>query len=216
MKKTKYKTILFDLDGTLLDTNELIISSFMHTLQSFFPEREFIPEDIVPHMGKPLYDMLAIYDEERAQEMIDVYREHNLRTHDEMVVAFPHVIEVIQQLHTLGIKMGIVTTKQRITVEMGLRLCNLTEYMDSVVTIQDVENPKPHPEPVLKAMSELGAIPESTLMVGDSRYDIESAQRAGVDSAGVAWSLKGEDYLRSFSPTFMLKDMKDLLQLLEE
>jgi pyrophosphatase PpaX len=216
MKNLKYKTILFDLDGTLLDTNALIISSFMHTLQSFFPERQFKAEEIVPHMGKPLYDMLALYDELRVEEMIDVYREHNLRTHDEMVVAFPHVLEVIQELHTRGIKMGIVTTKQRITVEMGLTLCKLAEYMDSVVTIQDVENPKPHPEPVLKAMSELGAIPESTLMIGDSRYDIESAQRAGVDSAGVAWSLKGEEYLHSFSPTFMLKDMKDLLKLLEE
>jgi pyrophosphatase PpaX len=211
-----YKTILFDLDGTLLDTNDLIISSFMHTLRSFFPEREFTPEEIVPHMGKPLYDMLALYDENQVQKMIDVYREHNLRTHDEMVVAFPHVVEVIKQLHKRGIKMGIVTTKQRITVEMGLSLCELTSYMDSVVTIQDVENPKPHPEPVLKAMSELGAIPETTLMVGDSRYDIEAAQRAGVDAAGVAWSLKGEDYLNSFSPTYMLKDMKDLLQIVEK
>lgn len=211
----KYKTILFDLDGTLLDTNDLIISSFIYTLEKFFPERLVTSDEIVPHMGETLYDMLARYDESRVHEMIDVYREHNQRTHDSMVVAFPHVLEVVEELHARGIKMGIVTTKQRSTVQMGLALCKLSSYMDSVVTIQDVKNPKPHPEPVLKAMAELGAIAETTLMVGDSRYDIESAQRAGIDAAGVAWSLKGEEYLNSFSPTHMLKDMKELLQLVE-
>lgn len=211
----KYETILFDLDGTLIDTNDLIISSFIYTLEKFFPERLFTSDEIVPHMGETLYDMLARYDKSRVHEMIEVYREYNQRTHDEMVVAFPHVVEVVEQLHARGIKMGIVTTKQRSTVQMGLALCKLTAYMDAVVTIQDVKNPKPHPEPVLKAMSELGAIAETTLMVGDSRHDIESAQRAGIAAAGVAWSLKGEEYLNTFSPTYMLKDMKELLQLVE-
>lgn len=85
----KYETILFDLDGTLIDTNDLIISSFIYTLEKFFPERLFTSDEIVPHMGETLYDMLARYDESRVHEMIEVYREYNQRTHDEMVVAFP-------------------------------------------------------------------------------------------------------------------------------
>jgi pyrophosphatase PpaX len=210
----KYKTILFDLDGTLLDTNELIISSFLHTLRIFFPEKSVAREEIIMQLGGTLTDMLSKHaEEDKINDMIEVYREFNIRTHDEMVTAFPNVLEVIKELHEQGVTMGIVTTKQRNTVEMGLDLCGLTPYMSSVVTIQDVENPKPHPEPVLKGMAELGALPETTLMVGDSSYDIDAAHRAGVDSAGVAWSLKGEDFLATFSPTYMLYDMKDILKL---
>lgn len=212
-----YKTILFDLDGTLLDTNELIISSFLHTLEHFCPEKGYAREHIIAQMGLPLRDMLACFhDTKQVEEMVQVYRQHNLGTHDEMVRAFEHVPEVIDELKQRNIMMGIVTTKQRNTVEMGLKLCGLDRYMQAVVTIQDVENPKPHPEPVLKAMSLLEAEKESTLMVGDSRYDIEAGQRAGIDSAGVSWSMKGEEYLRSFSPTYMLKDMRDLLGIVED
>ena len=111
--------------------------------------------------------------------------------------------------------MGVVTTKQKNTVEMGLRLCQLEKYMSAVVTIDDVDHPKPHPQPVLKAMEQLAAEKESTLMVGDSRYDIEAAKRAGIDSAGVAWSLKGEAHLRQYEPTYIVKDMRELLTIVE-
>lgn len=211
--KRKYETILFDLDGTLLDTNELILTSFLHTLRTFLPEKTFTREDIIPHMGKTLYDMMNLFDEQRAEEMVEFYREHNVSMHDEMVTAFPDVPEVIKDLYQQGYKLGIVTTKQRNTVEMGLKLCGLKEYMSSVVTIEDVERPKPHPEPVLKAMAELKADHETTLMVGDSPFDIQAAQQAGIASAGVAWSLKGEDVLRSFSPTYMLRTMRDLYHI---
>lgn len=210
-----YKTILFDLDGTLLDTNELIINSFLYTLNQFCPEKGYCREDIIAKMGLPLRDMLRFFHEEHVDEMMEVYREHNIRTHDQMVTAFQGVPEVLEELRQRGIKMGVVTTKQRNTVEMGLSLCQLEAYMQAVVTINDVEHPKPHPEPVLKAMQELKAEEESTLMVGDSPYDIEAAQRAGISSAGVAWSLKGADYLRQFSPTYMLEEMQDLLKLVE-
>ncbi|WP_202079202.1 pyrophosphatase PpaX [Caldalkalibacillus salinus] len=218
----KYTTVLFDLDGTILDTNELIISSFLHTLNQYYPEKAYTRDHIIPHMGKTLVDMMTIFaeeaetDTERIQDMIQVYREHNLRVHDDMVEAFPHAYDVIQTLHDRGVKLGIVTTKQRKTAMMGLELCGLKPFMQTVITIQDVDHPKPHPEPVLKAMSELGALAPTTLMVGDSRYDIESAQRAGIDSAGVAWTLKGVDYLQSFSPTYMLESMQDLLTIQQE
>lgn len=212
----KYSTILFDLDGTLLDTNELIIGSFLHTLGHFLPDKVFTREDIIPHMGKTLTDMLQLFDQERVEEMIQVYREHNISNHDQIVTIFPGVQEVVKELHKRGIKLGIVTTKQRNTVEMGLKLFDLMQYMGSIVTLQDVENPKPHPEPILKAMAELGALAPETLMIGDSRYDIEAAQRAGIDSAGVAWSLKGTEHLKQFSPTYMLEKMQDLLQIVDQ
>lgn len=210
----KYKTVLFDLDGTLIDTNELIITSFLYTLRTFFPERTFSRRDVIPHLGKPLRDMFAHFQtddaENTVEDMVDVYRGHNMRTHDEMVQAFPYVSEVIPALYDQGVHMGIVTTKQRTTAEMGLRLCELERYMRAVITLEDVRHPKPHPEPIFKAMSELGAEATSTLMVGDNQCDIEAAAQAGIDSAGVSWALKGEAHLRSAQPTYMLKDMRDL------
>jgi len=214
----KYKTILFDLDGTILDTNELIISSFEHTFQTHFPDRVITREEIILQMGGTLTDILSQYTEEKEliEEMVQTYRNYNIGKHDEIVTAFPYVQEVIRELDEAGIKMGIVSTKQRNTIEMGLKLCELDQHMSTVVSLNEVENPKPHPEPILKAMSNLGAIAEYTLMVGDSSFDIEAAHRAGVDSAGVAWSLKGMEYLESYSPTYMLHDMRDLLKIVRD
>lgn len=142
-----------------------------------------------------------------------IYRAHNLIHHDQMVKPFPYVIEVIQELRARGIKLGGVTTKIRASTMRVLDLFNLTSSMDYIVTVDDVEHPKPHAEPVLKTLAGLNAAADHTLMVGDSSFDILSAQAAGVKSAGVAWSLKGEETLRSYGPDYMLYDMRDLLKL---
>jgi pyrophosphatase PpaX len=112
--------------------------------------------------------------------------------------------------------MGIVTTKQRKTAEMGLRLFGLDKYMDTFISYQDTEKHKPHPEPVHKAMQALGVDPARTLMVGDSQYDIQAGQNAGIASAGVAWSLKGASFLSSFNPTYLLNDMSDIIQIVKQ
>jgi pyrophosphatase PpaX len=135
-----------------------------------------------------------------------------LKHHDALAGDFPYVKEVIETLHQQGIKMGIVTTKMRKTTMMGLERMGIASYMDAIVTIDDVDHPKPHPEPVLKAVSMIGADPKTTLMVGDSSADIEAANAAGVTSVGVAWSLKGEAVLKQYHPKHIIYDMRDLLQ----
>ncbi|CEH30540.1 pyrophosphatase [Aneurinibacillus migulanus] len=211
----RYQYVLFDLDGTLIDTNNLILTSFMYTLEKFYPGK-YTREDLIPHMGKPLYDQMELFGPERSEELVQVYREHNERVHDELVEEFPNVLDTIEQLAKMGIKMGIVTTKQRKTAEMGLRLFGLDKYMDAFISYQDTENHKPHPEPVHKAMQALGADPARTLMVGDSQYDIQAGQNAGIASAGVAWSMKGASFLSSFNPTYLLNDMSDIIQIVKQ
>ncbi|AJS60808.1 pyrophosphatase PpaX [Paenibacillus sp. IHBB 10380] len=209
-------TILFDLDGTIIDTNELIISSFMNVLevQGLSP---LTREQIIPKMGLTLERQLQIFSgQDDVMPLIQSYRTYNDIYHDEMVHPFPQVIEVIQSLHGRGIHMGVVTTKNRPGTLKVLEMFGLLEYMDSVVTVIDVKNPKPHPEPVLKAVKELGADPLKTLMVGDSPVDIQAAKAAGVLSAGVAWSLKGEDELKKYEPDHMLHAMSDLYSLVEQ
>ncbi|WP_010647553.1 pyrophosphatase PpaX [Oceanobacillus massiliensis] len=205
------RTILFDLDGTLIDTNELINASFRHTFEHY--KLTFTPEEILEFNGPPLIDTFQKINPEKAEEMIATYRKHNMAEHDHYVIAFPKVLETIEQLQQHGISLGIVTTKMRPTVNMGLALTGLDRFFDTIVTIDDVTHPKPHAEPVLKAMEELNGDASTTLMVGDNHHDIESGKNAGVLTAGVAWSLKGKERLLNHHPTYMLDEMTDLLRI---
>ncbi|UJL45311.1 pyrophosphatase PpaX [Virgibacillus sp. NKC19-16] len=205
------RTILFDLDGTLIDTNELIIASFNHTFKHY--NLAFTKEEIIEFNGPPLVDTFQKIDSKRADQMIDTYRVHNHANHDNYVKAFPQVVETIEQLKDNGIKLGVVSTKMSEAVTMGLTLTGLDVFFDSVITLDDVTYSKPHPEPVIKAMEELDADAASTLMVGDNYHDIESGQNAGVQTAGVAWAHKGKERLLEYNPTYMLEDMRDLLKI---
>ncbi|MFX3632466.1 MAG: pyrophosphatase PpaX [Candidatus Pristimantibacillus sp.] len=204
------RTMLFDLDGTIMDTNELIIRSFLESLEGFVPA-EFSREHIIPNMGLTLSAQMKIFSGlEEVAHLEAAYRKVNLRLHDEFVKSFPHVNEVIKNLHEQGIRIGVVTTKMRLTTERGLKFVGLYDYIDAIVTIDDVTNPKPHPEPVRMAMEQLGADPASTIMVGDSIVDIESAEAAGAVSVGVAWSLKGAQKLRESGAQYVIDDMREL------
>ncbi|OMF25665.1 pyrophosphatase PpaX [Paenibacillus sp. FSL H8-0548] len=204
------KTMLFDLDGTIIDTNELIIRSFIDSLQGVTPVG-FGREHIIPSMGQPLTDQMRLFSGlQDVTHLVAAYREINLRLHDEYVKAFDYVIDVIARLHGEGIQIGVVTTKMRLTTERGLKYVGLSDYIDAIVTIDDVVNPKPHAEPVSRAIELLGAEPASTMMVGDSTVDIESAIAAGAIAVGVAWSLKGEQKLKEAGAHHIIHDMRDL------
>lgn len=205
------RTILFDLDGTLIDTNELINASFLHTFNHF--NLSFTKEQIMEFNGPPLVETFHRINPEKADLMVATYREHNLAEHDKYVTAFPEVVETLEQLQHQDIQLGVVTTKMTKSVNMGLALTGLQRFFDTVITFDDVTHTKPHPEPVLKAMEVLNADTASTLMVGDNYHDIESGKNAGVRTAGVAWSAKGKETLMEHDPTYMLEHMSDLLKI---
>jgi pyrophosphatase PpaX len=209
----KINTVLFDLDGTLINTNELIISSFLHTLNSYYPNR-YQREDVLPFIGPSLRETFSAIDPARVDEMIQVYREYNHKQHDLLVEEYETVYETVEQLKKDGYKIGIVTTKARQTVEMGLKLARLKPFFDVVVTIDDVQKVKPDPEPIHKALHLLNADPSETLMVGDNHHDILAGKNAGTQTAGVAWTVKGREYLESYKPDYILEKMSDLLTIL--
>ncbi|WP_123042801.1 pyrophosphatase PpaX [Cohnella candidum] len=207
------KAVLFDLDGTIVDTNELIIQSFLHALKGTVSE-DFGREHIIPSMGLPLSDQLRLFSGlEDVTALTQSYREYNYLKHDEMVVLFPGVAEVVRRLKAQGIRMGVVTTKMRPTTERALRMFGLFEHMDIIITLDDVQHAKPHPEPVQKAMEAIGAEPVHTAMVGDSTVDMESAIRAGAMPIGVAWSLKGQAVLEEAGAALVIHRMEELLTL---
>ncbi|MFD1707588.1 pyrophosphatase PpaX [Siminovitchia sediminis] len=205
-------TLLFDLDGTLLDTNELIITSYLHVFDKYYPGR-FKREDVLPFLGPTLYDAFASVDPEHAGDMVRMYRKFNMENHDLLVREFEGVYETIRTLHENGFRMAIVSTKMRNTVLKGLALANLDEFFNVVIALDDVEKAKPDPEPLNKALAALGSRPEEALMIGDNYHDILGGKNAGTYTCGVSWSVKGADYLKQYNPDYMLETMPDLLDI---
>lgn len=208
------KTVLFDLDGTLIDTNDLIISSYLHTLEQYFPN-QFKREDVLPFMGPSLHEVFDKLNPEKTEEMILAYRTFNKANHDLLVKEFEGVYDTVKILKEKGYKLGVVTTKKLDVAQMGLDLAKLAPFFEVVIAIDHVNKIKPDPEPILKALELLDASPEEALMVGDNYHDILGGQNAGTKTAGVAWSLKGRETLEKYKPDYMLEKMSDLLTILE-
>lgn len=210
------RTVLFDLDGTILDTNELIFLSLEYAWERMRwkpPARE----RLIPRMGDSLLDIIRTEGEAADEGSIEAaarhYQEHYAVHHDAFVRSFPNVNETIAELRGRGVALGLVTTKRRKPTELGLRLCGLDDAFGVIVTGSDVTRFKPDPEPVRKAVEALGAAPGETLMVGDSAADIMSAAAAGVRSAAVAWSLKPKEMLMALGPDYWVEDIRELLAL---
>lgn len=207
------RCVLFDLDGTTIDTNELIIATLQHVLREHCG-LELTREMIIPQMGGPLTDQLRHFTGwEEVADLVKAYRAYNYARHDEMVTLFPGVLDTVKRLYEAGLKIGIVTNKARASTARVLDHFGLRPYVGSVVTIEDVERPKPHPEPMHKAMRELGVKPEETVMVGDSPFDLLAARAAGVMAVAVGWSLKPREELVESGADRFIADMGELLEL---
>lgn len=208
----KIDTLLFDLDGTLINTNELIIESFLHTLEHFRPG-EFNREKVIEFIGPPLVDSFHLVDPNQVEEMVTHYRTFNHKMHDELVTEYKGVYETIQTLHEQGYKLAIVTTKIRQTAMMGLKLTGLDAFFDTVIGLDDVNRGKPDPEPLEKALEQLDAKKETAIMVGDSYSDILAGKNLGIPTVAVAWSIKGLEKVKSFEADYIIDEMEELLSI---
>lgn len=199
---TDYKAILFDLDGTLIDTTELILYCFNHAWQTTCG-RTHLPEVYVAAMGVPLKDamrrLLEITDGMQPQQIGEVrtaglveslvqeYRSFNAANHDRLARPFPAMERVLAGLRDRGYALGVVTSKSRQFAERGLRLCGLWEFMTVFISMDDRSRHKPHPEPLLLALEKLQVAPQHAVYVGDSRYDMQAGRAAGLRTVAALW-----------------------------
>lgn len=211
--KKRIKCVLFDLDGTLLNTNNLVVESFKHTVRKHL-HREIDGEELYCYFGEPLIDIMRKLSPEQADEMVITYREFNLNKHDELTTPFPGAAEILADLSRRGFQMGVVTSKIRYMAERGLKLFGLDSWMDVLVGFEDTAYHKPNPEPINIALEKLDIPAAAVLMVGDSPFDLECAKNAGVLSAAVGWSVHPPEKLWAYKPDFFLNNFYELPQLI--
>jgi pyrophosphatase PpaX len=212
----RFTTVLFDLDGTLIDSVRLILDSYHHTLACH--GQEPCSDDFwLAGLGTPLRVQFHPWadDPVRLEAMIGTYREYNLAHHDTRVTAYPGVVEMVRAIRRAGYRTGLVTSKNTPGAMRGLRLIGLEQEIELIIGADDVANPKPHPEPVTLALARLDQPASSALYVGDSIHDMESGRAAGVATAAVLWGPFGRAHLECTAPDHWLERPQDLVKLLK-
>jgi pyrophosphatase PpaX len=211
-------TFLFDLDGTIIDSIELILRSYRHTMELHRCNEPMPPDDMwIKGLGTPLWAQFGqiTEDKDEIERMVQTYRTYNLTHHDAMVKPYEGVVDEIRRMKQAGGRLGVVTSKLRDGAMRGLRVSGLDDVFDIVLGCDDVKNPKPHPEPVIKAVEELGVERGETVFIGDSRHDMECGRGAGVQTAAVLWGPFDRPYLEDLTPDYWLEKPADLRQLYE-
>ena len=212
-----YKYILFDLDGTLIDTNELILKSFKHTYKTHL-EREISETEILESFGEPLIVTLERYSLDNSKAMFKTFIDHNKVFHDEYIKLFPGVKECLEELKSMGCLIAFVTSKRRSMAEHGLEFFDILKYFDETIALDDTTVHKPHPEPILLALEKLNCIDkkDQVLMVGDSKFDIMCASNAGIKSVLVNWSLASTVQKdQEITPDFIIDDLEKLINIVK-
>lgn len=210
----RYTTVLFDLDGTLIDSIRLILDSFHHTFSTFGrPPRS--DADWLAGVGTPLRTAFApwVKDDAELDAMIDAYRAYNLHHHDAQVRPYPGIVAMVRALAAEGVRLGVVTSKNRHGTHRGLVAAGLDEILTHRVCSEDVTRPKPDREPVDRAVALTGADPRRTLFVGDSLHDMHAGRSAGVDTGAALWGPFERAHLEASEPRHWLDSPERLLSL---
>jgi pyrophosphatase PpaX len=212
----KINAILFDLDGTLVDSNQLLIDTFAYTFNKYFPQLKFKLNDYISMIGPSLKETFSKYtkSDDHINQMIQSFRRYYVEHEENTISIYPNLIETLKILKKNNIQTGIVTTKFKESAVPSIKLFGLEKYIDVYVYLDSVKKAKPDPEPVYYAKSLLKN-PNQMMIIGDNPSDILSGKNANILTCGVEWSYK-KNALKKANPDFWLKDFKDLIYILED
>lgn len=204
----RLKVVLFDFDGTLVDTTELIFESMRYTVGKVLGEQR-PREELMANVGQPLPRQMEAFSPDRVDELLEAYRTYNDAKHEKYIRSYPHIPEALERLRGAGIQVGVVTSKHRHSVELALdSFPELRGAVDAFVTMEDTKKHKPDPEPLLKGLERLGgASPEVAAYVGDAPFDVAAAKAAGVTSVAVSWGAFTEETLKAADPDYLVPDV---------
>lgn len=211
------KAVLFDYDGTLMDTNRIILESWQHTFRTV-RGKEHPEEELYKTFGEPLHDtMEKFFHGEDVERCIDIYRDYQVSFYREKIEMFPGMEELVKELKRRGYLTAVVTSRLPETTRQGLEKYGLTPYFDVVITCADTTKHKPDPEPVFICTKKLEIAPCEALMVGDTTFDILCGKRAGTKTVLAGWSVAYTQEQRIDSetkPDHIIERAEDLLSLL--
>lgn len=210
--------LLFDADGTLLDTHDLILSSMRYTINEGCNEN-YSDAELMRGVGTPLPDQMLAFangDAKKADELVITYRAHNDAIHDADIRAFPDTRAALERFRTRGFTMGVVTSKRHELAERGLELTGIAEFFDMLIAPDDWPEHKPAPGPILRECELLGLDPHACLYIGDSPYDIQAGNRAGCLTVAALWGMFPAAALEAESPALTCTNLSQLADLLEQ
>lgn len=204
------EAVFIDLDGTLVDSLELIFRAFEHATAVHLghsPARSEIRRTI----GLPLTSVLDRFARGAGGPLVATYREYVRVHHDRLVRPCRGMLDLLAVLRRRGYRLGIVTAKSRPQAELAFRLCALEPLVDVTVAFEDTAEHKPHPAPLLEAARRIGVAPARALYLGDAVGDIVAARAAGMDAVAVTWGAGDPEDLRAAAPDLMVANPAELL-----
>jgi len=208
------KSVLFDLDGTLIDSIPLIRSSFIHTFNQLG-----IPwgkGEVLGTIGLPLRDVAKHYAPGNEELFLDVYAKYQREVQEEMLHPFPGTIDSLIHIRKKGYLTGVVTSKRRKPTRESLNITGINDFIDVVVTVEDTDQPKPHPDSLLSALKQLSVPPAEAVYIGDSIYDIMTGKNAGTATIGVTWGIAAKKDLANQHPDFLVDTWEELITALNK
>jgi pyrophosphatase PpaX len=209
----QFTTVLFDLDGTLVDSFELIAEAFRHAIRAV-RNREATDDEVFSRWGEPLRVRLqSLAAPEDLPNLLTAYTAFYQGYHDRLARLFPGVPEMVERLARLGCRLGVVTSKRRTTTEHDLDVFGLAPFMETAVTSDDVAASKPAPDPVREALRRLRGEARDALMVGDAVFDIRSGAAAGVATAAALWGTREREAVLAASPDYVVERPDDVVSL---
>lgn len=201
----RFTTVLFDLDGTLVDSFELIAQSFRHAIRAV-RNREATDDEVFSRWGEPLRSRLeSMAAPAQIPDLFAAYTDFYQEHHGRLARLFSGVPEMIERLTRLGCRLGVVTSKRRTTTEHDLEVFGLTPFIRAAVTSDDVTVFKPAADPVREALRRLGGAARDALMVGDAVFDIRSGTAAGVATAAALWGTRDREAVLAAAPDYVVE-----------
>ncbi|WP_018157338.1 HAD family hydrolase [Demetria terragena] len=205
----RWPTVIFDLDGTLVDTVPLIVASYQHTFQTHLGRTEDEAR-IKNWIGQPLIRAFREVDPDLADQMYATYLEWNNAHTEEMIRPFAGAGELLTALAAAGVRVGVATSKRRGQAQRALALTGLDSLIDPTVTLEDTSAHKPDPEPIRLACKAIGALEDESVYVGDAAVDVLAGQAAGLQTVAVTWGAGTPEALRAAKPTVQVDSMATL------
>lgn len=210
----KLKGLLFDNDGTIVDTHDLILASMQHATRDVLG-REIPDEQLMAQVGIPLADQMDAFtpDPDEQRRLLETYRAFNHERHDDSIALFEGEEEALARIAASGLRMGVVTSKMRWLCQRGLDVLGIAPYFEFVLGADDTPAHKPLPDPILAGCFALGLAPHECAYVGDAIFDIQAANAAGCTSIAVTWGMGSPEALAAVEPDITVATWAELADL---